>query len=161
MSMIAPNGRPAVIRTFGNPIEYVENKEAWERLILTAVPLRYPLPYAYGSATITLARGHRLVIGLIVEALARCHEAGVADDRLLYGGIYCWRAIRGFSSLSMHTWGIAIDLAPQLNPLGTPWRDDGVMLPSIVIAIFEDLGFTWGGRWSRPDPQHFQFASGC
>ena len=161
MPLIAPHGRPAVIRTFGNPLEYVQNKEAWEELILEQYGLRYPLPYAYGSVTIRAVRAHKLVIGLMTEALTKCHEAGVPDDRLPYGGIYCWRAVRGQAVLSMHTWAIAVDLAPATNPLGAVWRDDGVMMPPKVIEVFEGLGFTWGGRWDRPDPQHFQFCSGC
>jgi len=25
--------------------------------------------------------------------------------------------------------------------------------------VAEEMGFTWGGRWSRPDGMHFQWGS--
>ena len=33
-------------------------------------------------------------------------------------------------------------------------------LPSGWVAAFEAEGFTWGGRFSLPDPMHFQWCSG-
>ena len=28
-----------------------------------------------------------------------------------------------------------------------------------VVRIFESWGFAWGGRWSVPDPMHFELAA--
>jgi hypothetical protein len=56
--------------------------------------------------------------------------------------------------LSLHTWGIAIDLNVAGNQVGTP----GTMDPR-VMRIFERWGFAWGGRWSVPDPMHFELAA--
>ena len=58
----------------------------------------------------------------------------------------------------MHSYGCAIDLDPANNPLGRAWRSDAGMIPRFVIEAFTAEEWTWGGRWARPDPQHFQAA---
>lgn len=168
MSLIAPHGYPAILRTYGCILGYVEDKPAWEAEILRLFPLPRPLPYAYGPAEITRIRAHRLVGECFVEALAKCLERGVPPERLSYGGIYAWRAQRAGAKLSTHSWGIALDLDPVGNPLGEPW-DGGerrhptrgtFMLHPTIVEVFETLGFTWGGRWTRPDVMHLQACSG-
>lgn len=157
-----PHGMPAVLRVFGNPTEYLECKAAWEHSVLEVRKLPRPLPYAYLPHTeVTQIRAHRLVVDLMVEAIAKSLEAGVPPERLTYGGSYCWRAMRGSTRLSLHTWGVAIDIDPANNPMGRPWNSVTGLHPT-VVEIFEGLGFTWGGRWAmqRVDPMHAQFASG-
>ena len=70
-----------------------------------------------------------------------------------FDGCYNCRYIRGKTILSTHAWGIAVDHNAATNPLGVRGR----MSPDIV-NVFERHGFTWGGRWSRLDFQHFQYA---
>ena len=57
--------------------------------------------------------------------------------------------------LSMHSWGIAIDINPATNAYGT--QGD---IPAEFVQAFKDVGFSWGGDWKTPDPMHFQYASG-
>jgi len=75
-----------------------------------------------------------------------------SDD---YGGCYVPRFIDRNPELplSMHAFGLAIDLNVSTNQLGT----EGDLDPRIV-RIFERWGFTWGGAWTRPDPMHFELA---
>jgi hypothetical protein len=50
----------------------------------------------------------------------------------------------------------AIDLNPETNALGTA----GDMSPR-VVQVFRHFGFAWGGDFRRrPDPMHFQYATG-
>jgi hypothetical protein len=51
----------------------------------------------------------------------------------------------------MHAFGLAVDLNVSTNLFGTR----GDMDPR-VVEIFEKWGFLWGGRWSQPDPMHFE-----
>ena len=100
---------------------------------------------------------HRLVFPQLAAALAEIEQEGLArrirpSD---FGGCYVPRFIgrdprRG---LSMHAFGLALDLNVSTNYLGTR----GDMDPR-VVAIFEKWGFGWGGRWSTPDPMHFELA---
>lgn len=159
--MTVPHGLPALLQAYGNPFDFVNDKPAWESKILLTRPLRYPLPYAYGPATVTQIRAHRQVVDRFVEVLAKCVEAGVDPQRIAYGGCYCWRPKRGGSvQLSVHTWGAAMDLDPAHNPMGIPWDGGDRMLQARVVEIAESFGLLWGGRWARPDSMHVQLVDG-
>lgn len=55
--------------------------------------------------------------------------------------------------LSRHSYGCAVDFDPEQNKCGTPGS-----IPLWVVGIFESWGFTWGGRWKKPnDPMHFEW----
>jgi len=72
----------------------------------------------------------------------------------IFGGVVMYRLMRGGASLSIHSYGAAIDLDPARNSLGdsTPRF---AQFPE-VLAAFAAEGWQWGGRWSRPDGMHFQ-----
>ena len=102
-------------------------------------------------------RCHRLMIPQLSAALSEVVDAGLAKEIRPndYAGCYVPRFIdrdprRG---LSMHAFGLAVDLNVSSNALGTR----GDMHPD-VVRIFQEWGFTWGGFWSRPDPMHFELA---
>jgi len=72
-----------------------------------------------------------------------------------FGGCYYPRYI-GYSpanGLSLHTWGIAVDLNVPGNLRGTVGQMD-----RRVVAIFKKWGFAWGGDWGYTDPMHFEMA---
>lgn len=98
---------------------------------------------------------HRLLIPQLHAALTEIERAGLAKEIYQYGGCYVPRFIDRDPSkpLSMHAFGLAIDVNTPTNQLGTT----GDMDPR-VVEIFERWGFVWGGRWSRPDPMHFELA---
>lgn len=96
----------------------------------------------------------RRVLAAIWEA---CGRSQAEIDRIgmsKYGGSYNFRSMRGSNSLSMHSYGIAVDFDPSRNGLGdaTPAMDHR------VVRAFEAEGWEWGGHWSRPDGMHFQAA---
>lgn len=156
-----PHGLPQILARYGNPFHVADDKPAWEATILATRDLPRPLPYAYGPSTIRRIRAHRLVVDLFVELVTRALERGVPPDRLTYGGCYCWRPVRGGTRLSLHTWGVAIDLDPARNPPGQGWDGGGTMLHPLVVEEADRLGLVWGGRWtSRPDCMHLQAADG-
>jgi len=76
------------------------------------------------------------------------HGPGDVDDDWGYAN----RPIRGRNVASNHSWGLAIDIDAQEYPMGTHRNP-----PAWIIDLFEQHGFEWGGRWSRPDPMHFEF----
>ena len=75
-----------------------------------------------------------------------------------YGGVFNFRKKRGSEELSVHSWGIAIDLNPQLGHLGC--QEDAGTYPQPIVDIFKERGFIWGGDWAYPDAMHFQAAEG-
>lgn len=101
---------------------------------------------------------HRVVMPQLRAAMQELVDSGLADlvrpDQ--YGGCWVPRFIgrdptRG---LSLHSWGIALDLNVATNQLGTP----GDMDPR-VVDVMARWGFAWGGLWSDPDPMHFELAA--
>ncbi len=101
---------------------------------------------------------HRVMLPQLRAALQEVVDTGLASaiDPGDFGGCYSPRFIgrdpaRG---LSLHTWGIAVDLNVSGNQVGTA----GSLDPR-VVRIFEGWGFAWGGRWSVPDPMHFELAA--
>lgn len=166
--MVAPHGYPAILRTYGCILGYVEAKPAWEAEVLRSYPLPHPIPYAYGDADITKIRAHKLVGDLFVELIAKSLERGVPKERLHYGGCYAWRAQRAAAKLSTHSWGIAVDLEPAANPMGRKYdggetRDPETglfMMHPTVLEIVDELGLVSGAHWNRPDAMHVQACSG-
>jgi hypothetical protein len=57
------------------------------------------------------------------------------------------------NGLSLHTWGMAVDLNVPGNLRGTTGEMD-----RRVVAVFKKWGFAWGGDWSYTDPMHFEMA---
>lgn len=56
-------------------------------------------------------------------------------------------------SLSLHSYGIAVDINWKHNKVGTAGN-----IPKGVVDIFKGFGFTWGGEWkTAKDPMHFEF----
>jgi hypothetical protein len=101
---------------------------------------------------------HRVMLPQLRAALQEVVDSGLADriDPGDFGGCYAPRFIAGDPSkgLSLHTWGIAVDLNVQGNLRGTPGD-----LDRRVVDVFKRWGFAWGGDWSYTDPMHFELAA--
>ena len=63
--------------------------------------------------------------------------------------------------LSLHSYGIAVDFDPTLNPYGDNPSAKIRRFPAFIAAM-ERHGWEWGGRWSRKnrDDMHFQRTAG-
>jgi hypothetical protein len=97
---------------------------------------------------------HRRLIAPLREALGALRRRGLGRlvDPGDYAGCHAPRRIPGSGSLSLHAWGLAVDVNASRNPQGSPPNQD-----RRVVAAFEDAGFTWGGRWpTAPDGMHFE-----
>lgn len=84
-------------------------------------------------------------------ALAEVQERGLGEEVYQTAGCYYPRFIAGTTTLSNHSFGLAIDINSLENQRGTV----GQMHPE-VVAIFKYWGFDWGGDWSYTDPMHFE-----
>ncbi len=82
-------------------------------------------------------------------------DRGLADEihPEEYAGCYYPRFIAGSTTLSNHSFGLALDLNVPGNQRGTVGEMDRG-----VVAIFKKWGFAWGGDWSYTDPMHFEMA---
>jgi hypothetical protein len=90
-------------------------------------------------------------------ALTEVVQRGLADKihPSEYAGCYYPRFIARdpAKGLSLHSWGIAVDLNVPGNQRGTVGEMDRQ-----VVAIFKKWGFAWGGDWNYTDPMHFEMA---
>lgn len=78
----------------------------------------------------------------------------------LFGGCLNVRKMRGGSSWSMHSWGIACDIDPDRNALKTPWKKAQLSRPE--YKKFVEFWYAEGainlGVERDYDGMHFQFA---
>jgi hypothetical protein len=98
---------------------------------------------------------HRRMIPVLRRALAMLQRRGLARlvDPGDYAGCYAPRRIPTSGSLSLHAFGLAVDLNASRNPQGSPPRQD-----RRLVRIMERAGLWWGGRWPTvPDGMHFEF----
>ncbi len=86
------------------------------------------------------------------------------------GGTFKWRQIAHTRRLSMHSFGMTIDINStaadywqwELSSKGIPFSETGVLkyknsIPWAIIPIFEKYGFIWGGKWHHFDTMHFEY----
>lgn len=176
MSIAIPRGITAIKKTYGWP-----TNPGWYDNNIVSVELPYPMRYAADhNQRILTARFHRAKADHMVAALAEVWEHvrvevkkvvgfDLTSERYdiltwemiqaagldLWGGTYENRPMRGSTKLSTHALGIAFDIDPKRNRLGTQGR-----MQPWVIEIFRRWGFVWGGTFARNDPMHFQACSG-
>ncbi len=103
-------------------------------------------------------RCNKAFIPQLRAALLEIQATGLADkihpDE--YAGCYYPRYIGRDPSngLSLHSWGIAVDLNVPGNQRGTVGEMDRQ-----VVAIMKKWGMDWGGDWNYTDPMHFEMSS--
>ena len=88
---------------------------------------------------------------LLEKALNNVVDRGLAKEMKTWDGCFVIRNKRGLSSLSMHSWGLAVDINAFENQLNQK--------PNIspqFVKCFTDAGLEWGGNWKRLDGMHFE-----
>jgi hypothetical protein len=98
---------------------------------------------------------HRHMIGPLRRALSEVARRRLTRlvDPADYAGCYAPRRIPSSGSLSLHAWGLAVDVNASRNPQGSPPDQD-----RRLVRIMERHGFSWGGRWPTvPDGMHFEY----
>ena len=131
---------------------------------LVTIDLPYPMRLAWDlNTTVTKMRCHKLVSEnfkavfaeiLKVYGYAKIKELGID----LYGGCFNYRKMRGGSSYSTHSWGIALDLDPARNLLKETSKTARFARPEYkpMIDIFYKHGFINLGVEKNYDWMHFQ-----
>lgn len=84
--------------------------------------------------------------------------AGIQSEIKTFDGCFNERNVRDNDhALSLHAWGLAIDLNAEIEKrgrIGTDWSGR-------FIAIMQAQGIYWGGRFHTvPDPMHFAMYDG-
>jgi hypothetical protein len=98
---------------------------------------------------------HKDLFPQLRAALLEVEQRGLAGaiDPRQYAGCYYPRFIANTTTLSNHSFGLALDLNTAGNQRGTVGEID-----RDVVAIFKTWGFAWGGDWRWTDPMHFELS---
>ncbi len=96
---------------------------------------------------------NKAIFPQLKAALAEIVNQGLAKEIHAdeYAGCYYPRFIAGSTTLSNHSFGLALDFNVPGNLRGTVGEMD-----RDVVAIFKYWGFGWGGDWRYTDPMHFE-----
>ena len=94
------------------------------------------------------------LVGPLQQAFENLIATGHVNELKTWDGCFNIRKKRGSNTMSLHSWGIAIDVNAFENGLGKAPK-----LSSEFVKCFTDAGFDWGGTWKRPDGMHFQLAT--
>lgn len=132
-----------------------------------SLPLPFPMRLAWDKGVVVRKISlHQKVIesaGRAFERIALAYPDEAARKRLgidLFGGSINVRPMRGGSSYSMHSWGIAIDFDPERNQL--KWGRDRARLAQPDAIRFweawEAEGWVSLGRAANRDFMHVQAA---
>ena len=112
------------------------------------------------SVMVTTVNGVADHLAAVVRDLAALPPA-VQRQLVPSAGTYNCRTIAGTTQRSMHSYGVAIDIAAARSDYwrwaggeGARWRN---RIDPRVVAVFEKHGFIWGGRWSHFDTMHFEY----
>ncbi len=143
------SSRSAVEKFFGKPGD--------ESNLVT---FDFPYPTYYGGKRVLKGRCHHKVKDSLLRILTEIgklygSDRGIIEEAEDYGGIYNFRSKRGGSSLSLHSWGIAIDLDADDNTFRDSWpmRAD---MPLEIMECFAREGWTSAGAFWGYDAMHQQ-----
>ena len=89
----------------------------------------------------------------LTNAFENILERGLKDQIRTWDGCFNIRSKRSSSNLSLHAWGIAVDINAAWNRFGKK-----PTISSELVKCFTDAGFDWGGTWKTPDGMHFQLS---
>ena len=136
---------------YGNPRGVGDRPSAqWERDNLRMISP--PFQMFYDGKPIKGVRVHKKCAASLSRVFEDIWRASGRDQGVInqwgvskFAGSYVYRLRRGGSTLSMHSYGCALDLDPVRNAFHdeTP---NFAHVPQVVDA-FEREGWTWGGRW--------------
>ncbi len=111
---------------------------------------------------------HKYLPKYLERAFRSLIATGKVDELISWDGCWNLRPIRGkeklykermakgmneqaWPLLSIHSWGLAIDVNAAQNGLGVKPK-----LTKEFVKCFTDAGFDWGGNFKRLDGMHFQ-----
>lgn len=101
---------------------------------------------------------HEKVVPQFLAFWKAVDEAGLLSRVLSFDGAWVARFVRGSRTvLSNHSYGTAFDINARWNALGAkpaPIGSTGSILE--LVGIAQELGWYWGGWFSRVDGMHFQ-----
>jgi hypothetical protein len=121
---------------------------------------------AYGTQSIRFTKINHADLAFKAAA-DRVFDLAKSDDHLLAylspsSGTYNYRVISGTQILSMHSYGIALDMHYHAQDYWQ-WADPKkaeeriINYPTSIVRAYEDNLFIWGGKWNHFDTVHYEY----
>ncbi len=126
---------------------------------ITPATIRKPLEKLVGKDASVQILGsvtcHKDLFPQLRQALLEVQQTGLAAEIHPgeYAGCYYPRFIANTTTLSNHSFGLALDLNVPGNQRGTVGE-----MSRAVVSVLKTWGFAWGGDWRYTDPMHFELA---
>lgn len=146
------------LKKYGNP-ELLDTQNKW--FVLWVVPNDIIAAFAHVrfSALGTIGFPKKIFVNkdfqpILEKSLRNVISRGFASELKTWDGCFMIRQKRGLSSLSLHSWALAIDINAFENGLNVKPK-----LSNGFVKCFTDAGCDWGGVWARLDGMHFQLSS--
>ena len=98
------------------------------------------------------------------KAFQNLIHTGHVNELKTWDGCFNIRKKRGGSTMSLHSWGVAVDMNYSDNLLGKTYQqlvaEGKTPFSEGFLQCFRSAGFDCGGDWTkRPDRMHFQLKS--
>ena len=149
---------------YGNPRgKDGEESAAWVDANIVKLRAPWPLVTAWDFQPVRAIKVHSKCSASLNKVLKQIWDIANRDEAKikewgmhLYAGGFKFRLMHGGTKLSMHSWGCAVDFDSARNSFGdtTP---NFATIPAVLDA-FAAEGWTWGGKWTKPDGMHWQAA---
>lgn len=147
-----------LVNTYGDPSRFLQGdgsiSASWKLAMMDTFKLPAPLPLSWGGTASRVSCHKKVVhtLNAIFQDIFADKEAWNSIND--YGGCYEFRRNRNNpKDLSLHSWGLAVDLDTRDNPNKQSVK--GKMHPNIV-AIFRKYGWLWAPDFGTDDPMHFE-----
>lgn len=145
------------LKRYGNP-EKLENQ--LKNLIVWEVPLEIQTAFSHVRFTAVGTIGfpkkiyiNKEFLPVLEKALSTLIKRNLQSEMKTWDGCFMIRKKVSNSSLSLHSWAIAIDINAQENGYKKKPK-----LSSKFVECFKLAGCEWGGDWTVKDGMHFQLA---
>ena len=131
------------LKKYGPPSQSNPNLVLWDvpaELEIGVIPKRI---YCNKDMVVPLSKAFKKLI-----------DTKCVNELKTWDGCFNIRKKRGLTSMSLHSWGLAIDVNSFENGLGQKPK-----LSPLFVSCFTTSGFEWGGNWKRKDGMHMELAS--
>lgn len=145
------------LKKYGDP-NLLETQNKHFELWIVPSDIREAFSHVRFSAVGTIGFPKKIFINkdfkpLLEKALRNLIDRELTEELKTWDGVFMIRSKRALSSLSLHSWAIAVDVNQAENQLNQVPK-----LSPEFVKCFTDASMDWGGEWTRKDGMHFQIS---
>jgi hypothetical protein len=145
------------LKKYGDP-NLLETQNKYFELWVVSSDIQDAFNHVRFSAIGTIGFPKKIFINkdfkpVLEKALRNLIDRDLTKELKTWDGVFMIRSKRALTSLSLHSWAIAVDVNQAENQLNQVPK-----LSLEFVKCFTDVGCDWGGTWTRKDGMHFQLS---